>query len=804
MHLVYYKMKAHTFLCLAITLTQSIAISAPTPVKKTAESFPLGDVQLFDSPFKQNMERNAAYLLSLDPDRLLHNTRKYAGLTPKGELYGGWESQGIAGHTLGHYLTAISQQYAATGDKRFRDRIDYIIKEMAECQKAYGDGYIGALPPRELETMRGFKNGKVELASAFNFKSGAWVPWYTEHKVLAGLKDAWILGGNAQAKEVTLKLADWADNITKGLTPDQLQTMLQVEHGGMLEVLVEIYALTGEQRYLDTSRRFYHRAILDPLAAGRDELTGKHANTQIPKVIGEARTYEVTGDENGYKIAQFFWDTVVHRRSWVNGGNSDGEHFFPIGKAHEHLDPATAETCNTYNMLKLTEHLFEWQPSVDLADYYERALYNHILASQEPKEGMFTYFISLKPGLFKTYSTPTDSFWCCVGTGMENHTKYGEAIYFHTDDKLYVNLFIPSVLTWKDKGLVLEQHTNYPNEDFTELTIQSAPATPVALAVRCPAWITGPVTFQLNGQPLDVKSQPGQYAEISRAWKQGDRLRVVIPMGLRTEKLEGDPDKLAFLYGPLVLAGDFGAAPETKSFPYAKDQWDNFRAPTADVPVLIRAANSTDDTSLTASLKRIPGNELAFRTEGIGRPDEVTLRPFNRIFYQRYNVYWDVLSEQDWNKRKGEIQAEKERRQRDEARIVDEMNFGEQQPEVDHRLKSDRSQTGDFRDRKWRDANAGGYFEFQMKVLRNVPQLLRCTYWGDEAGRREFDILINGKLLATQKLDHNKPGQFFDVEYPIPAELISFNDHVTVRFQPRKGDNIAGGVFHCAILKAAP
>jgi len=784
-------------LCIIMAVTQALGEESGSKAK----AFPLSEVRLLDSPFKKAMERNAAFLLSLDADRFLHNTRKYAGLQPKGDLYGGWESRGIAGHTLGHYLTALSQQFAATGDKRFRDRIDYIVSEMAECQKAYGDGYIGALPPLELETLRGLKEGKLELAGGFNFKGGAWVPWYTEHKILAWLKDAWILGGSDQAKEVALKLADWVDDITKGLTPAQQQTMLQVEHGGMLETLVDIYALTGRQRYLDASRRFYHHAILDPLATGRDELTGKHANTQIPKVIGEARTFEVTGDANGRKIAGFFWDTVVHHRSWVIGGNSDTEHFFPVGKAREHLGPGTAETCNTYNMLKLTEHLFEWQPTVELADYYERGLYNHILASQEPRRGMFTYYVSLKPGHFKTYSTPENSFWCCVGTGMENHTKYGAAIYFHGDDNLFVNLFIPSVLSWKEKELVLEQHTNYPDEDFTELTIQSAPATSLKLLIRCPAWAVGPVAFQLNGQPLDVKTSAGQYAEISRKWAKGDRLRVTIPMGLRVEKLEDDLNKIAFLYGPLVLAADLGVAPGTKSFPYsAEDQWANSRARSADVPVLIRASGQTDDAAFTAAIKRLPGAEPAFRTEGIGRPDEVTLRPFNRLFYEYYNVYFDVLSEQDWHARHAAIQVEKERRQREEARIVDEMNFGEQQPEVDHGLVSDRSFTGDIRDKKWRDARDGGYFEFRMKVLPGLKQNLRCTYWGDDAGARTFDILVDGKHLATQSLNHDAPGRFFDVDYPLPPELIASKEKIAIRFQPHENNN-AGGLVHCSVLK---
>jgi DUF1680 family protein len=787
--------------CLAALLASVLGHAAPTPPAVAASSFALTDVRLLDSPFKQAMERNADYLLTLDADRLLHNTRQYAGLAPKGALYGGWESQGIAGHTLGHYLTALSQQCAATGDKRFRARIDYLIAQMAECQQAYGDGYVGALPPKELATMRAFKDGKVEPSSPFNFKGGAWVPWYTQHKVLAGLKDAWTLGGNPQAKDVTLKLADWVDAITAGLTPVQQQAMLQVEHGGMIETLVELYSLTGNPRYLDASRRFYHHAIFDPLLAGRDELTNRHANTQIPKIIGEARTYEITGDENGRKIAEFFWNTVVHDRSWVIGGNSDREHFFAEGKAHEHLGPQTAETCNTYNMLKLPGHLFEWSPSVELADFYERGLYNHILASQEPKRGQFAYFVSLKPGHSKVYSTPEDSFWCCVGSGMENHTKYGEAIYFHAADRLYVNLFIPSALTWKDKGLVLTQRTAYPTENVSEFTFDAAPAAPLTLLVRCPAWATGSLVLQLNGQPLSVPSKPGAYAELRRSWKKGDRLRVTIPMGLHTETLEGNLNKVAFLYGPLVLAADLGPAPETKTFPYAKNQTDNDRAATATVPILVRSAANAD---LTAALQPVSGEPLTFRTAaGFAQPGPVTLRPFNALFYEHYTVYWDVLSAQDWQTREAALAAATAAAQRDEARIVDDFSPGEQQSEIDHAVASDRSQIGDFRDRKWRDARDGGWFEFRLKVLRDTPQVLRCTYWGDDAGNREFDLLVDGEPLATQKLDRNQPGKFFDVDYPLPAELLAGKDTITIRLKPRPG-KIAGGLFHGAIMKTAP
>ena len=788
---------------LALSASTSLVAAGPSAIAdqpkdpRTVKNFGLGDVQLLDSPFKQAMERNATYLLSLNADRLLHNTREYAGLKAKGELYGGWEAKGIAGHTLGHYLTAISQQYAATGDKRFLDRINYIVSEMAECQKAYGDGYVGALPPKELETLRAMKDGKLEVSSPFNFKGGAWVPWYTQHKILAGLKDAWVLGKNKQAKEVTLKLADWVDTVTAGLTPEQQQDMLRVEHGGMLETLTEIYQLTKEPRYLATAKRFYQKSIFDPLLAGKDALTGLHANTQIPKIIGEARSYEVTGDEGGKTVSEFFWNTVVHNRSWVIGGNSDREHFFPVGKSHEHLGPLTAESCNTYNMLKLTEHLFTWQPRVELADYYERALYNQILGSQEPEHGQFAYFISMKPGHTKVFSTPEDSFWCCSGSGMENHTKYGEAIYFHDDSRLFVNLFLPSTLNWKENGLALIQNTSYPRQDFTELSIRTAPQKELTIAVRCPAFATAPVTFMLNGQPLSIQGKPGTYAEIKRIWKKGDTLRATIPMGLHIEKLDGNEKLVAFLYGPLVLAGDFGPAPRTKTFPLAKDQGDNQRAATVPVPVLVRKDDSTD---LLASLQRLPGDDIAFKTQGLGQPDDVTLRPINGIFYDYYNIYWNVFTAAEWAQKKADILKKEEAAKREEARIVDALAPGEQQSEVDHQATSSESTVSDFRNRKARSIGNGGWFEYSLKVLPDTAQLLRFAYWGDEPDSGAV-ILIDGQPLVTQTLTKLKPGQFVDIDTPIPAALLKGKSKITIRIQALPGKQPAR-FFASSILKA--
>jgi hypothetical protein len=616
---------------------------APARPAAPAVPFALGDVRLLEGPFKTAMELNANYLLSIEPDRLLHNTRKYAGLVPKGEIYGGWEYFGIAGHTLGHYLTALSQQYAATGDERFRARVDYIISEMAQCQALYGDGYIGALPPLELRTLRDFKIGIVLPTSTGTFAGGAWVPWYTEHKVLKGVTDAWVLCHNTQARDVALKLADWVDSVTAGLTPDQDQAMLSVEQGGMMDVLVELYGLTGNPRYLETSRRFYHKAVLDPLLAHRDDLPGLHANTQIPKVIGEARIYEQTGDPAARSIALYFWDLVANHYSFVIGGNSQDEHFFREETMADHLTADTAETCNTYNMLKLTEHVFGWEPRVEYADFYERALYNDILASQDPRLGMFTYFMSLKPGLFKTYSSPFNSFWCCVGTGMENHTKYGAAIYFHGPDSLFVNLFIPSELTWAETGLHLTQMTDYPVSGRTVLTVTAAPSSRLTIRVRCPGWAAGPVAFELNGRRLEVPGTPGTYAAFSRQWEKGDRLQVDIPMAVRSEPMRDTPAKVAFLYGPVVLAADLGSAPAGDTVPYSGDQTANVKAAAVAVPILVGG-----DAPLEASVVRMPGSGLQFRTEGIGRPFDATLRPFWEISYDRYTVYWDVMTDAQW------------------------------------------------------------------------------------------------------------------------------------------------------------
>jgi len=741
-----------------------------------AEPLPLSQVRLLDSPFKQAMERNARYLLSLEPDRLLHRFRLYAGLPPKAPLYGGWETMGVSGHSLGHYLSACSLQYAASGEEEFRRRVNYTVSELAECQAKHGNGYVSAIPEGE-RVFREIAEGNIR-SQPFDL-NGVWVPWYTMHKLFAGLIDAFSLCANEQALDVARKLADWAHRTTARLTEAQWQQMLACEHGGMNEAMANLYALTGDEKYLELARKFYHRAVLDRLANGEDCLPGLHANTQIPKVIGVARLYEITGERRYRRIAEFFWDRVVNHHSYVIGGHSDYEHFGPPDKLSDRLSTNTCETCNTYNMLKLTRHLFAWEPKAEHMDFYERALYNHILASQHPQTGMVCYYIPLKPGHFKSYSTPFDSFWCCVGTGMENHTKYGDTIYFRNAEGLWVNLFIPSELRWQEKGLTLRMETRFPEEDAARLTFACRQPVEMTLNLREPYWKAKAITARLNGQSVRLSTASHGYLSLSRRWRDGDRLEITLPQRLHTQSMPDDPNLLAVLYGPVVLAGNLGK-PED---------------PEPRIPVLVTAGKAPE-----AWLKPLRGQVLTWQTRGAGRPNDVRLIPFYRTHDQRYTVYWRVVSEQQWRQLDAEYRAEQERLRALEARTIDVVQIGDEASERAHHLQGENTSAGEFSGRHWRHAVDGGWFSYEMAVLPDEPVELLCTYWGSDTGNRVFDVLVDGVKIATQTLNNNAPGKFFDVVHPLPAELTRGKSKVTVRWQAQPGA-MAGGLFGCRILR---
>lgn len=739
-----------------------------------ARAFDLRAVRLLDGPFKRAMELDRQYLLSLEPDRLLHTFRLNAGLPSSARPLGGWEEPKceLRGHFVGHYLSGCALMYASTGDARLKEKGDAVVAGLAECQARLGGGYLSAFPEAFFD--------RVEK------RQRVWAPYYTLHKLYAGLLDMYVHAGNAQALEVGRRFADWVIARNARLDDAAMEAMLGEEHGGMNECLANLYALTGEEKYLAISKRFNHRAVIAPAARREDTLTGLHANTQIPKFIGTARQYELTGDETLRAASQFFWNTVVRERSYVIGGHSDGEMFSPKESLSKALGPNTTETCNTYNMLRLTRHLFGWEPRAEYADYYERALLNHILASQNPETGMMCYYVPLRSGSRKNYNGPLDGFWCCTGTGVENHAKYGDSIYFHDGaQRLFVNLFIASELDWKAAGVRVRQETAFPDEGRSKLTFAGERPMEFELNLRHPAWAERGVTVTVNGERQALASRPGSWIALRRAWKAGDTAEIAMPFALRTEGFRDDPRRFAFLNGPVVLGAEVDPA---RPFPAVV-------AGEGGAPAALRAVEGKPHT--------FAGSAEVFRVPGGGGAG-VTLEPFFRIHGARhYVVYWDAFTPDQWRTREDEYRKVLEREKELEARTVDRVNPGEEQNERDHKLRGEHTDTGDFNSRKWRHAPDNGWFEWEVKVLPDRAQELWVTYWGGETGRREFDILVDGERIATQKLDRNKPDAFFDQVYPIPADVVKGKDRVTLRFQARPGA-WAGGVFGVRVMKPAP
>jgi hypothetical protein len=736
-----------------------------------ARAFRLEDVRLLDGPFKHAMDLDRQYLLSLDVDRLLHSFRVNAGLPSSAQPLGGWEAPKgeLRGHFVGHYLTACALMYASTGDEQVKDKGNAVVSGLTECQAKIGTGYLSAYPEEFFDRVESLRR--------------VWAPYYTLHKIYAGLLDMYVYCDNQQALDVCKKFADWVIARNARLSDEQMQKMLDTEHGGMNEVLANLYGLTGEKKYLTIAQRFNHMAVLGPASHREDKLTGLHANTQIPKFVGTARQYELTGQDWLETASLFFWDTVVKERSYVIGGHSDGEGFSPKERLSEAFGPNTTETCNTYNMLKLTRHLFCWDPNPEYADYYERALYNHILCSQNPQTGMMCYYVPLRSGSRKEYNTPLDSFWCCTGTGVENHAKYGDSIYFHNDSTLWVNLFIASELNWKARGLKVRQETKYPEEAASKLLFRADRPVELAVKVRRPWWAVSGFEVRVNGDKVTDSATPGSFVTISRTWTSGDRIEVAMPFTVRTEGFKDNPHRFAFMDGPLVLSAAVDIA--------------------RPLPAAV-----TDDGRVIGSLKPVSGKSSTFtgssdlfRFIGQESNPQITFEPFYKMHGdRRYVVYWDQLTPAQWQTRQDKYKAALASEEELEARTVDRVNLADRGGERQHSFQGEKTETGPFNDRRWRHATDGGWFSYTLKVLPGQPQELLVTYWGSDAGGREFDILIDGQKFATQKLENNKPGQFYDQTYPLSQEFIGNKTSVTVKFQAHPGQT-AGGVFGCAILK---
>ncbi len=760
-------------LVILLALAGTSAAEAPA---LAAQRFEPGDVKLLDGPYKHALEQDAKFLRDIDPDRLLAWYRKEAGLEPKAEVYGGWESRGLAGHCLGHYLSGCARMYRATGDEEFKRRVDFVVRQLDECQQAGKDGFLGAMP----NGRRVFEEvSRGEIRSAGFDLNGAWVPWYNLHKLFAGLIDSYRYCDNEQAKTVVCKLADWAIHATKNLNEAQWQQMLACEHGGMNESLAELSAIADNPAYMELAHKFYHRAILDGLAEGRDTLGGKHANTQIPKAIGAATIYALTGEEKFGKISTVFWDTVIHHHTYVTGGNSDGEHFGAPDQLNDRLSNSTTETCNVYNMLKLTAALFERDPKPEYAEYAERALWNHILGSRHPESGQVCYFLTLKPGATREYKGDYE-FTCCNGSGMETPVRTADYIYFHHGaEQVWVNQFIPSEVTWKAAGVTLRQETKFPAEPSTQVTVSCAKPTTFKLHFRHPKWVAGPLAITINGEKVDVTSSPGGYATIEREWKDVDTLSVELPMTLHTESMPDNLKRIAVFNGPILLAGNLSGG-----------EGDD------RVPVLVTNNEAVDDWVSPAK----EDSSLDFRTEDVGRPRDVPLVPFYDAHDFPATVYFDEFDDAQWTARQAEYEAQKKRDAELAARTVDHFLIGEMQPERDHNVQGEKSDVGQFNGRALRHAWDGGWFSCELKVPKDGPAEMVVDYWGSETGDREFDVLVEGEVIDTTSLHQDAPEKFWEKTYPLPAELIAGKEKVTVRFQAKPG-NFAGGVFGIRVMR---
>ncbi len=776
-------------LVLAALVVSGPVLRAAEPVSIVkARPFPLERVTLLESPFATAMEINRDYLHRLDADRFLWPFHERAGQPVRGERYGGWEMKDVVGSMTGHYISACSLMVAATGDKELKKRVDHMVAEIARAQAAHGNGYAGSV---RSEVWKKTFAGDIQVHKWG--LGGGYVPWYVLHKTYAGLIDAYVLTGNEQALDVARKFGAWAKNGTDGLDNAKFQQMLRCEYGGMNDAMANLYGLTRDAGFLALAKRFDHRQIFAPLEAERDELEGKHVNTQLPKIIGAARLHELTGAKRYGTIARYFWDRAVDTRSFAPGGVDFHEHFRAPGSEAEYLKWDSCETCVTHNMLKLTRHLFGWQPDARYMDYYERGLYNQILGSQDPKSGGVTYFYSLRPGHFKTYSEPFDSMWCCVGTGIENHAKYGDTIYYHDDDTLWVNLFIPSRLDWSEKGVTVRQETAFPRTDTTTLALSMAKEQEIAIRIRVPYWAKGGAEVRINGEKQSVAAVPQSYLTLARKWKDGDRIEVRLPMIPHLYCARDDENLAVVFYGPLVLAGELG----TDGVPEDLTCGDNRRYsgdPVPTVPVFV-----TESADPAAWLDRIDGDGLRFRTRGIGKPNDVSLIPLHEMHHQRYTVYWRFLSAAEWRDEQAAREAERRRLAELEARTVDVVT-PVAELERAHDQQGKTTYAGAAFGRRWRDARGGGWFSYDMNVLPDRPVALMVTYWGGDVGNRVFDILVGDEKIATQRLDNLKPGKFVDVTYDVPAALTKGKQKVTVKFQGHPGA-MAGGVFGCRVVR---
>lgn len=717
-------------------------------------------------PFSINaLNKELEYLLSLEPDKLLAGFYEMQGKAAKAERYAGWESTEIQGHTLGHYLVALSQAYLSTKEPSLLERMDYIIKELKGCQRE--DGYLFATD--------------AEIFDRVENRRPAWVPWYTMHKILSGLVAVSRATENEEALVVASRLGDWIYSRTDRWSKELQELVLSVEYGGMNDALYELYQLTGDPKHLEAAHSFDELPLFQAMQRKEDILDGKHANTTIPKLLGALNRYLTLGEGEEFYLeaAMNFWDIVVNHHSYITGGNSEWEHFGTHDILDEERSNCNCETCNSYNMLKLTKGLFQITGARKYADFYERTQLNAILASQNPETGMTTYFQPMATGYFKVFGKPFDKFWCCTGTGMENFTKLNDGIYFYQGDQLVVNRYISSELNWEEKQVRIVQDSGIPDTDSVVFVVHtSASEVNFALKLRIPDWAGVNVSLHLNDKNITPTNQ-GEFIEINRVWQEGDRIQLTIPFKVSYSRLPDNPASVAFSYGPAVLCATIG-----------KEEMNIIQTGVAvDIPVrkqevkdyiILKSENPEEWLAkLSEKLVKREG-KLEFDLKDTDEDKHLVFTPYYLQYRERYGIYWELFGAGS-DKLKDRLDME-EKKRKFEMSILDKIPVGNDQYELVHEVKGSHTESGGIEGHRCRVLRENGWVSYRMKVEPAAEYYLGVTYYKPDIGK-VFKIYIDDCLVSSDPITDSSGKRFFPKEYRIPNHYLEGKDSFTLRFE---------------------
>ncbi len=727
---------------------------------ESLEEIPMQNVTLLDSYEQNAFNKEVEYLKSLDSDRLMRGFGDISGRKINAEKYGGWETSAIQGHTLGHYLTAVSQAFASSGDKELKKITDYVISVLKSCQLQ--NGYLHAIPESHFD--------QIEKGNT----SGTWVPWYSMHKILAGLIDVYTFTGNKDALIIASKLGDWVYSHTSKWTEETQKIVLNVEYGGMNDCLYNLYKYTKSENHFSAAHSFDETSLFEPLYNGEDILNGKHANTTIPKITGALNRYTVTGEEYYLQVACNFWEMVIENHTYITGGNSEWEHFGEPKVLDAERTNCNCETCNTYNMLKLTRELFKITGDKKYSDYYENTFINAILSSQNPTTGMTTYFQPMATGFFKVYSSPYDHFWCCTGSGMENFSKLGDSIYFHGADSLFVNRYTSSSVVWEEKGLTITQNADLPMVTFT---INGSASAEIVLKV--PDWCQDKPTVKINGDKKSVRVKDG-FITLDYEWNDGDIIEYEMNMAVTVHSLPDNENTVAFKYGPFVLSADMGNREMNTSTTGVNVTIPLWNTATSDRLIVEKGTVKKWLRNIEENLVKSDG-ALEFTLKGTNQ--NLVFSPHYKQHTNRYGIYFTLC----------DSKTKLPENQDDKYVVIDSLPVGNDQYEFSHNMKSENSTSGNFKGLMFRDATSEGWFSYDMAVDNTATNYLKVKYYSGDVGRK-FKIFVDDMLLADVTLESPNPNNFYDVYYEIPQEMIGEKSIITIKFKAEK-DSFAGGIF---------